>query len=139
MIIIDLISKVLANINNFFPMIFISFIPYMSLKYNKKNMILILVITSIIYDIFFSAYFFINLFIILFIYFLLYKLYKKYTFISSILNIIMYDILLFIVLSLLKVINYDPIYLFIQIKYSILSNLIFIIIFEICRFKKIIY
>ena len=128
------IPSYLNRINYFYPMLTISFIPFIYLA-NKRKFYLLIVIIGIIYDLLYSSIFFYNL--ILFIILInLDKRIAKYfknslllLIILVLLNIIVYDIIGFSLVTLtsyeLVTIN-DLIY---KISHSIILNIMSVFVF----------
>ena len=129
-IILDLINYSFININS----LFISLFSIESLIFIKNKKYLKAFILGIIFDLLFTNYYLLNGFIFLFLEYIIIKYYKyfKYNLINniilSIILILIYNIILFIVLNVTKLnLNSFIEFLFI-IKHFFIINIIYVLI-----------
>ena len=131
------------KLNYFYPMLTISFLPFVYL-WNKKRYNLLVIIIGIIYDLLYSSIFFYNLIVFLILINIDVKIAKYFKdslilfILLSLLNIIVYDVIgfiLVIITSYQSMSIYDLVY---KIDRSILLNImsVFVLWF---LFKKSIY
>lgn len=137
-IIIYFIPSYMNKLNYFYPMLTISFIPFL---YKEKNSYLIIIILGIIYDLLYSNIFLYNAVIFLILSMINYRIIKYFNnslilyVLLSLLNIVLYDSILFL---LVIVSNYQSITindLIYKITHSIILNImsVFVLYFI---FKK---
>ena len=121
------------NLNYLYPMLTISFIPFLYQE-KKKDYLMFIFILGIIYDLLYSNIFLFNAFIFLIIGKIDYKIYKAFKLnitiymLMILLNIIIYDSILFLLIYLT---GYQTVTIFnylYKIKNSMLLNIIFGII-----------
>ena len=139
-ILIDLILSITLpftynNLSYFKSMLIIILIPVLCILIkDKKIYFIILLILSLIYDLIYSEIYLLIFSILTIITIFNYFYYKKakvtiYTFIlSGIISIILYDLILFITLNIIRYTNNNLIYLFYKISHSLILNLLYLII-----------